>query len=226
MPVLARTNWSLGRRFILISFLGLSVSAAMGLVGCSHAKKKVPELSQLEGKKVALVEIDAEATPYSVVEVALVNQLVKRGTFDLIPKEEIQKARKAPEQDPADWLGIARKCGADYGLKAKVLEFSAEERSGYSSEKVYDSQLAQERGEKEGHTEKLFKVKSLTAKVRIELSFTKTDPKDPDPRSAIAEAEETVKSEEKTEAAHLPPKLFFLEKLSNEAFNRFFEQYK
>ena len=222
----AKRNWIFGKRFLKGSVIGIGLALFASLQGCSHAKKKVPELSLLEGKKVALIDVEGEASSRGIVEVALVNQLVKRGTFDLVSKEDVTRARIAPEQNPNDPIGIARRAGADYALKARVLEFSAEEKSGYSSEKTYDSQLAAERGEKEGTIQKLYRVKSLIAKVRIELSLSKTDPKDSDTRTAIAEAEETVQAEEKTEAAHLPPKLFFLEKLTNEAFARFFEQYK
>ncbi|MGK5083074.1 hypothetical protein WDW37_07185 [Bdellovibrionota bacterium FG-1] len=204
-----------------VGFFSLIVGLAA--TGCSHAAKKKPVLSELEGKKVALIEIEGEATARAVVEVALINQLVQRGSFEIIPKQEINQARTATEQDPTDWVGIARRAGADYALKAKVLQFSAEQKDGYSSEELYDSQLAAERGEKEGKTQRLFKVKSLSAKVQVQLDFEHTDPKNPDRRSGVAEAERTVTAESKTEAAHLPPRLRFLEELSNEAFNKFFK---
>ena len=200
--------------------------ASLALVDCSHARKKTPELSELEGKRVALIDIDGETTARSIVEVALINQLVARGTFEIIAKEEVNKARLAPAQDPLDWVGIARRTGADFALKAKVIQFDADQHEGYSSEEVYDSQLAAERGEKEGKTKHLFKVKSLEARVKVQLDFSKTDPKDPDLRSAVAESEKTVTSEGKVEAVHLPPRLRFLEQVSNEAFKKFFDQYK
>jgi hypothetical protein len=207
----------------------LSIScllASLALAGCSHARKKTPELSDMVGKKVALIEVDGEGTARSVVEVALINQLVKNGTFEVLSKEAVNASRADPTQDPRDWLGIARRAGADYGLKAKVLEFFGEEKQGYSTEEVYDSQLAAERGEKEGKTQRLYKVKSLTGRVRVQLDFTRTDEKDPDPRSAVAEQDGTITAEAKTEAAHLPPRLRYLETLANEAFQKFFEQYK
>jgi len=202
---------------------------ALGAGGCSHAKKKTPELSEMLGKKVALLSLDREATSRGVTEVALVNQLIKNGSFDLVSKQDVEKARHSVNQDPTDWIGIARRSGADYGLKARVLEFDATEREGYSSEMREDPQLQADMGQfmKDGDkTERMYKVKSLTGKVRVQLDFQKTDPKDPDLRSAVAEAEDSVTAEAKSEAAHLPPRLRFLEQLENQAFAKFFEQYK
>lgn len=189
--------------------------------GCSSAPKKTPELKKLEGKKVALVEIDGEATARAIVEVALVNQLIKDGTFILVPKQDVQSARTAPSINPGDWQAIAKAAGADYALRADVLEFSADEREGYSTEEVDDSQLKKERGD--GRTQRIYKEKSLTSKVRVELKFA--DLSQNDIRAGIAEAEDQVRAEAKNSSAHLPPRLRFLEKTANEAFRRFFERY-
>jgi hypothetical protein len=181
------------------------------------------------GKKVALVSVDGEQTARSVTEVALVNQLIKNGSFELVSKQDVEKARVSPNQDPMDWIGIARRAGADYGLRAKVLEFDATEQQGYSSEQKEDPQLEQDMGQfmkKGDKTERMYKVKALNAKIRVQLDFAKTDPKDPDLRSAVAESSDSVTVEAKSEAAHLPPRLRFLEKLENEAFAKFFEQYQ
>jgi hypothetical protein len=207
----------------------LAAWLAVSAVGCAHARKKTPELSDMLGKKVALVSVDAEDTQRKVTEVALINQLIKNGSFDLVSKQDVEEARKNVNQDPTDWVGIARRAGADYALRAKMLEFDATERQGYSSEQVDDSQMKQDMGQfmkDDEKTERLYKVKSLVGKVRVQLDFSKTDPQDPDLRSAVAEASDSVTVEGKSEAAHLPPKLRFLEKLENEAFAKFFEQYK
>jgi hypothetical protein len=212
------------RGTVSIAALALTLSFVLG--GCSHARKKTVELSDLQGKKVALISIDGEPTARSVVEVALVNQLIQHGSFDLVSKQDVEKARVAPAQDPTDWVGIARRAGADYALKAKVLEFESEEKNGYSSEKVEDSQMAEEMGENARTTERIYKVKSLTGTVRVQMDFSKTDAKDPDNRSGVAESSESVTAEAKTEAAHLPPRLRFLEKIAGDAFRKFFDQYK
>ena len=177
----------------------------------------------MEGKKVALIEVEGEATARNVVEVALVNQLLRHGSFQLVTKEAVQAARLAPEQKPDDWQGIARRAGADYALRARVLEFDGDTRTGIKKVVVEDSQMAAERGEKERMTERLVKAKSLTAKVRVQLEFANLAKKDP--RIAVAEHEETVEADEEHEAIHLPPKLRFLEKVANDAFGNFFEKY-
>jgi len=205
-----------------VSLRPLVVLAAF-LAACSSAKKKdVPELSELEGRRIALVQVDGEETARKIIEVALINQLVDRGTFILVSKQDVEKARAAHDQDPNDLLGIAQRAGAEYALTAKVLQFDADTHEGYSTEEVEDSQLAEERGD-DGKTTRVYKAKSLAAKVRVELKFTNLA--DKDTRNGIASAEETVFAEAKTSAAHLPPKLRFLEKLSNKAFKDFFDRY-
>ncbi len=213
------------RSLLAVGWVVASVALA-GATGCSSAKKKTPELSRLEGKKVALISIDGEKTSRSIVEVALVNQLMKRGSFELVGKREVDAARGAASQDTTDWIGVARKAGADYALKANVLQFDAVENEGYSSEKVEDSQMAAERGEDHRMVDRLYKVKSLDGKVRVQLDFAKTDEKDPDLRSGVAEAEQKVTAEGKTGGIHLPPRLRFLETIANEAFQAFFEKYE
>lgn len=194
---------------------------ALSLTGCATAKKKTPELSKLLGKKIALTEIAGEETPKKIIEVALVNQLLEHGSFVLVSKQDVEAARKAPDIDPTNLLAIAKRAGADYSLRAEVLQFDAETHEGYSSEEVEDSQLAEERGD--GKTQRYFKAKSIEAKVRVALEFR--DVSGSDVRTGEAEAEDRVVEEAKTKAIHLPPKLRFLETLSNRAFKEFFERY-
>ncbi|MBY0470843.1 hypothetical protein K2X30_06695 [bacterium] len=190
--------------------------------GCASAKKTTPELSKLEGKKIALVEIQGENTPKSIVEVALINQLVKRGTFILISKQDVQAARNDSSIAATDWKGIARKAGAEFALKAKVLKFDADTREGYSKQEVYDSVIEEEQGG-DGKVQRLYKEKSLTGHVQVELEFS--DLSQDDTRVAIAEEEQVVKAEGKTGGIHLPPKLRFMETITNEAFRKFFEKF-
>jgi hypothetical protein len=199
--------------------LGLIFSS----LGCSSAKKKtVPELSQMLGKKVALVEILGEATARQATEVALINQLTERGSFEILSKQQIELARSYFAQDPSDWQGIAKRAGADYALKARVLEFESDEKEGYSKEVIEDSQMKAETGD--GKSERLYKVKALNGKVKVELQFA--DLAKSDIRTGIAEETAQALADEKTGAAHLPPRLSFLSGLLEKAFHRFFERYQ
>jgi hypothetical protein len=205
----------------------VATTASLLVLGaCSHAPKKTPELSKLEGKKVALVDIDGEPTSRQVAEVALVNQLTSRGTFILIPKKEIEEAKTRVGVDTSKWTEVARAAGADVALRIKVLQFDANETEGYSSETIEDSQLKAETGN--GKTQRLYKVKALDGKVRYQIDFAIFDSRKPaetDVRTAIAEKSDRVTADARTGAAHLPPRLGFLEKLSNDAFRAFFDRY-
>lgn len=178
----------------------------------------------MEGKKVALIDVDGEETARKIVEVALVNQLTRHGSFILANKKEVQDAASAPDLKPGDWKSLAERVGADYALRARVLKFDADTSEGYSRVKEYDSQIAAEQGSDHGEVERLYKVKALRGDIQVELSFT--DAKTGEVRTGVAEAQKEVQAEAKNSSAHLPPKLGFLESLSNEAFQRFFEKYK
>jgi hypothetical protein len=192
--------------------------------GCaSGPKKPVLKLSEFEGKKVALVEIDGESTARSVVEVALVNQLVKRGSFILISKKEIEDARTAPDQNPADWEGIAQRAHADVALRAIVQKFQAETTDSSTRETVIDSQYAQEQGN-DGKMERVVPVKTLSGEVQVELQWTSLAQNQT--VSGIAEAKNSIEEKARTSAIHLPPRLRFLETLTQEAFSKFFDRYR
>ena len=211
-------------KFYKIGSLTL-LSLVLGSVGCSSSvKKTAPELSSLEGKKIALLEVEGEATSRSVVEVALINQIQRRGTFILVSKENLAKARQDVDLLATDWKNIARRAGADVALRAKVQKFSAENHEGYSSETVEDSELAAEQGGNAGKTEHVYKVKSLDAEVAVKLEFT--DLETDEVRTAVAKAKDVVTADAREGGIHLPPRLRFLEKLSNQAFEKFFETYR
>jgi hypothetical protein len=205
-------------------FFRRSIAVALLLAACSSAeKKKLPELSSLEGKKVALISIEGEETSRKIVEVALINQLLENGTFILISKQNVEAARADFRQDPTDWEGIAKRAGADYALRAQVLQFDAPLHEGYSTEEAQDSQLAEEQGT-DGKTQRVYKVKALDGHVRIELNFTRLS--DGETRTGVAEAEDRIEANARTTSIHLPPPLRFLEKLANRAFKSFFEKYR
>ncbi len=206
----------LARQTALWLVIGLCLGA------CSTAKRKTPQLSDFEGKSVALVDIEGEASERSVVEVALINQLAKHGSFVLVNKREIEAAKTAYDSDTTKWLDIAKKAGAEIALKAHVLEFNGDTQEGYSKEPIEDSQLEAERGD--GHDERVFKVKALRGKVCVQLTFHQLE--NHDERVGIAEAEGEVIEEARVKAARLPPKMRYLETLANQAFASFFEKYQ
>jgi len=194
-------------------------------VACSSASKNPEDDTQgkeaeevfLPGadQKVALVEITGPDTSKKIVEVVLVNFLMKTGAFTLLNKKEVDKARAHHAQDPMDLNGIAKRAGADESLKIAVDIFKAEIVEGYSSEKINDPQLIEERGEEAKNEERLFKVKRLDGHVKLMLNFTnlmtlKT-------RTKVLEATDSKTSDEQKGAAHLPPKLRFLEELTEKA---------
>lgn len=203
-----------------IAFLIIALGA-----GCSGAPKKSDRvsLSSLEGKKIALVSVEGEDTARKITEVALINQLVKHGSFELLSKGAVEKARADVDQDPSDWKGLAQRAGAELALRVKVTEFKAEVQTGYHQEEVYDSQLAEENGT-DGKTERVYKAKSLDGAVKFDLQFT--DLVSQKTTFGTAEANETIQAGAQTSAIHLPPRLRFLEQLSNTAFRKFFESAK
>ena len=196
-------------------------SLAVIVASCASAKKKTPELSEMEGKKVALVSVEGEDTARKVVEVALVNQLVQHGSFILVGKQEIQKAQDSHDYKPGDWKDLTKRVGADYALRAKILAFDADIHEGYDKAETEDSQLEAETGN--GKTEQVYKVKVMDANIRVQLDFIRMF--DDATRSGVAEGQDFVRAEAKSEAIHLPPKLRFLETLANKAFKEFFERY-
>jgi hypothetical protein len=222
-------------RFLAGSLVGtLSVATALSFgFGCSsRPPRTTPKLSELEGKRIALVEVGAEPTQRAMIEVALVNQLQSEGTFELIAKEEIQKAKAAPDVDTTDLQALGRSVGADYLLQIEVLALEATERSGVDRITVEDSQLAEEQGEDARQTTRLVKVKSLTGKVSLKIRFTPVRPLGApatpltEPREAVATQEDRVTAREEKTAIRLPGRIRFLETLIQKAFSDFFKQYK
>jgi hypothetical protein len=184
-----------------------------------HANTPAP--SEIVGKKVALLEIEGEESAKKIIEVALINQLVQKGAFVLIAKSEIEQARHQPNQNPLDWLGLAKRVGADIALKIHVQDFQANTHESYSTRDVYDSQIAAEQGT-DGKTQQVFKVKSMDAHVRFALTFTPV--LGDSPKTYIADKQEHLEASAQDTSIHLPPTLRLLEKLSNDALTNVFNE--
>ena len=200
--------------------LSLLALCLVWLTGCASGKKKSEEIfPELVGKKIALASIEGEDSAKKIAEVAVINQLVKKGSFILISKQDFEEARRAPNQDPSDLEGAARKAGADYALFIEIAQFDGKVRQGYSEEEVIDTQLAEEMGT-DGKTQQVFRVKSLQGIVQFDLRFVNLLTHEV--KTGTAHAEKTVNENARNSAIHLPPVLRFLEDLSNTAFNEFF----
>ena len=155
-------------------------------------------------------------------EVALINQLTRNGTFIIISKEDVEAARVQFQQDPSDWKGIAKRAGADYALKARVLEFESHVDVGYSHQTVEDTQMEAETGECKIRWP--YKVKRLTGNVKVELQFANLA--DGTVKTGTAEKQGQVEGDEREGAVHLPPRLSFLIGLLEQTFQDFFKEYQ
>jgi hypothetical protein len=200
----------------------LSLALLVFATSCSSIGKRTPEISELLGKKVALVEIEGERTSQAVAEIGIVNEILRRGSFELISKQDLATSRARPEQDPLDWRGIAKGAGADWALRVKVLKFDANAHEGYSELEEEDSLYEKETGQKK--SKRLYKVKALRGEVEFNVEFA--DLQGGDVRTAVATKKGEAFATSKTHVERLPPKMSFLQKLSQEAFKDFFDQYE
>lgn len=205
--------------FILLFSLALSQS------GCSSSSKKGEieevDLAEFQGRKIALVEVQGPPISQQIVEVALVNQLIQHGSFQLISKQEVSRARGSVGVDSSNPQMIAAFAGADVSLQIDVKKFDATEKSGFSKQEEIDDQLAEERGS--GETERVYRVKELRGGVEFELLFT--DLSSQKKWQGTASSQKSVQADDRKSAIHLPPKLRFLEEISNKAFQDFFDRY-
>jgi len=213
------------RAEVLRLFSGLITLSLISLfAGCSGKKnadeitveRHIPET--VVGKKVALMEIEGESFQRSSIEVALVNQLKKNGTFILLNKRDIEEVRSRAEFKADDWKKIAKSAGADFALRVRVLKFETEIREGYSKDKIEDPLLAKETGKDE--QERLYKVKSIEGEVRFEIQWhdLNTDKAE----YGVTESRKVVSNDNRNGAIRLPARLIYLEMLSNEAFAKYF----
>ena len=199
----------------------------VGLCACSGAKRRPDVLELAEGRKIALLDVDGEggASARSVVEVGLINALSEGGQFELVSKQDVQAAKDLPTIDPTNLKSITLASGADFGMVIHVRKFFAEETTGITKERVFDSQLAQERGKDEGETDRLIHVKRLNGDLTLGFELVdaqtgdRTGP-DTSPKNIIS-AHDEVTADTHEGAAHLPPRLRFMERLAQRTIRAF-----
>jgi hypothetical protein len=177
----------------------------------------------MRGKTVAIVGFEGTKTARKFAEVAIVNQVIERGSFLLIPQREIRKVKARVGVDPRNYTQIAAMSGADIALWGEFLAFDANTSEGYIEETIYDSQIAAEQGDDRGSVKQLIKVKTLEGHVKLKLFFQETI--NGEVLSDVTEVKEKIQHGERRRAVHLPPRLRFLEELTNRAVNQFFEKH-
>lgn len=190
------------------------------LSGCAH--KKIAQsvtLDSLQNKRVALAEVKGSAESRSHVEVAVINEIIDQGRFQIVDRTSVQEAL-ATYPTESDWQGLGKKVGADYVLGIRIVDFSVKERQGYDKVQEEDPVLEEESGEhKKIIGTRYEKVKSNTGSVKLSCSFF-------DVRTnaityqGIGAAEETSNSRDKDFATTMK----LLEKLSRRAISDFFER--
>lgn len=211
-------------RFSSLIFILAWTSLVSFGTGCASKKTKEDldrdALSGLSGKKVAITDIEGESTARRVFETSLINQILKHGNFELIPKKSVEVAKVDPTLVPGDLLAVAKKAGADFALSAKIQKFEALDEEGVSEEQIDDPVLAEERGD--GQDKRFYKVRRMTASILVE--FKTTDLGSGKSHLFLIEDHHALTEEAKTQAIHMPPKLRYLEERMNTAVEKFFGQ--
>jgi hypothetical protein len=190
------------------------------LAGCAHKKVHEPlTLKRLQGKRVALAQIDAEKDERTHIEVGILNELLDKGRFEIVDRATVQDALVAYPAE-SDWQRLGKKVGADYVLSVRVKEFSVDERQGYDKVTEEDSLLTEESGESKPVVGTHFKkVRGFMGAVRLSCMFY-----DVADGAIIYQgfgvAGETLNSRD----GSLPGKMSMLEKLTGKAITNFFEQ--
>jgi hypothetical protein len=207
------------RKKLLLSVALFWVSQCV-LSGCAH-KKAVEPLTReaLRGKRVALADVRGAGESKTHVEVALVNEVIENGRFEIVDRATVQSALAEHPTD-ADWQALGKAVGADYVLSVNVSEFNVAERSGLDRVEYEDSVLAEERGERKPvQATRYSRVKSLEGSVKLSaLLFDVSE--NIIVHQGFGSATKTANSRERK----VPGKMALLEELSARAMRDFFEK--
>ena len=187
--------------------------------GCSHKKVK-ERLSQkdLRSKVVALIGVDGAKEAALQTEIAIVNQVIEKGTFQIIDRAAVQAALVGHPAD-GDWVALGHELNADYVLRLTVVEFKAETRQGYDVNEEEDSLLSTEnRTPRKQKWKHYSKVKSQEGYVKLRVEFFDVATHEM-AQSEATEARRIFNSRD----GEIPRKLKMLEELTAQAVATYFE---
>lgn len=187
---------------------------------CASKKKNQTEtLSQhaLRGKIIALAEVRGPKEARDLVEVALVNDIIEKGSLYVVDRTTVAEALATyPAENDRQRLG--QKVGADYVLTLAIEEFKVIDRQGLDAVEEEDSVLTEEWREKKTVVAKSYKkVRSSEGIVRLRFDFLDVSTGER-AYSGVGEVRETFHSRERD----LPRKMQLLESLTSQAVTDFF----
>ncbi len=201
-----------------ISLVAL-VLLSLLLTSCSHKKtKKALTQDELRNKVVALVDVNGAKEAKLQTEVAIVNEIISKGRFQIVDRATVQSAL-VEHPTEADWQALGRQVHADLLLKIDILEFKVDSRQGYDGVEEEDSLLSSEHRESRSTKWKhLYKVKAQQGFVKVRARFF--DVKDATfVVDRESEAERTYNSRE----GELPRNMKILEDLTQHAVATLFD---
>ncbi|GEM_PF-1623947 len=191
----------------------------MVISACSGKKPANKLYSEdLVGKTVAIAQIDAAKESRAHVEVAIINEVIDQGRFEVLDRTTVLDALST-YPDRSDWKRLGDFLKSDFILGVKVVDFTVKERQGYDTIEEDDSLLTEESGSsKTVRGKRHVKVKGNAGKVRLKLTFFDVA-QDKVLHEGFGEASETVNSRDNPEGG----KMALLERLTAMAVRNFFE---
>lgn len=217
-----------GAMHVLITsmFKSIYLTVALFLVsqiffaGCAHKKDvKALTLDELQSKRVALAEIEGAAESKNMVEVAIINEILEKGRFEVVDRKTVKDAL-ATYPTERDWKRLGEKLGADYIMSIRISEFKVDEHQGYDAVEEVDSVLTEESGESKPVVGKRYvKVKSYSGHVKLDTILFNVA-QDAIVYRGVGEAASTVGSGDKS----MPRKMQLLEQLAQRAISDFFNK--
>lgn len=188
--------------------------------GCSH-KKDIKQLSKedLQSKRVALVEIKGAPESKNQVEIAIINEILEHGRFEIVDRVTVQDALTTYPTE-SDWKRLGDKVDADYIMSVRIAEFKVDERQGYDKLVEEDSVLAEEAGQtKPMMGTRYQKIKAYSGFVRLNIIMF-----DVDQNAIIYQGAGQASETQNSRDMKLPGKMKLLETLAHRAVTDFFEK--